>query len=428
MDDRARFALRELVAEHGEAILASRERLRGMLSDGCPECSKEINILMIAVQAQVPSELRAHSSATDPKIALNESAMRLERAFGLGRHAAAWAVLALANALGKVPDECVPALLAELSAESGGAVPPPPRPPPVATTPWTPPPPPRPPAYPQQPYTSPMPPNVPVAPLASKGKGVAIAIGVGGAMIVAVLGIAIYALSRHTGTSESGSDQPKITQPGSSQSGSSQPDQPGQTPPSQPGSTQTDQPGPGQPDSSSQPPVAGFSSYTDSSGLFQFPVPADWVFRRAESDTTVDNAPTHFVHAAVFSKTAEKSDLDGWVSEGVRVSLYLPPKGQIWKPDWSAEWQKRMFQASLQVYTRFQNTAIEPVQLGNIQASTTAVMGEAKPISEAEVARLYVGYGEKYLVTIEVAMPSSKRPQFEALDEAVRRGFELKVQ
>src|SRR4051812_19147352 len=115
MDDRVRIALRELVAEQGESLLASREKLRGLLSDDCPECNKEINILMIAVQAQVPSELRAHSSSADPKVALSACILRLERAFGLGRPAAAWAVLTLANSVGRVTDDQFSRFLAELS-------------------------------------------------------------------------------------------------------------------------------------------------------------------------------------------------------------------------------------------------------------------------------------------------------------------------
>jgi hypothetical protein len=109
------------------------------------------------------------------------------------------------------------------------------------------------------------------------------------------------------------------------------------------------------------------------------------------------------------------------------VSIYLPPKGQIWQADWAADWQKKMIGAALATYTKYQNTAVEPVQLGNIPATTTAVMGEAKVISEPEVARIYTGVSQKFLVTVEVAMPSSKRPIFESADETVRRTFEIRV-
>jgi len=224
---------------------------------------------------------------------------------------------------------------------------------------------------------------------------------VGGVLFAGVL---VYSLAHHSTTTDTTSQPPE-----------SQPKQPSRTEPPK-----------------SEPPAqpalpSGFTNYADSGGLFQMGVPADWVFRRAETDMTLDNVPCHLVHALVFDKQAERSDLEGWVSEGIRVSIYLPPKGQIWQADWAADWQKKAIGNTLSGYSKYQNTALEPVQLGNIPASTTAVMGEAKVISEPEVARIYVGVSEKFLVMVEVAMPSSKRTLFESADAITRRTFTMNV-
>jgi hypothetical protein len=221
--------------------------------------------------------------------------------------------------------------------------------------------------------------------------------------------VVVYSLTQHSPTPR----VPPESQAGQQQSGQSQP--PATATPAL------------QPPAAQPPAQSGFASYQDSSGLFQVMVPPDWLFRRAESDMTLDTVACHLVHVAVFAKEAERSDLVGWVSEGIRVSIYLPPAGQAWQPDWAAAWQKKSIAASLLGYTKFQNTAVEPVQLGNILVSTTAVMGEAKVISEPELARLYAGFAQKFLVTVEVAMPSSKRPMFESVDEAVRRTFQITV-
>lgn len=432
-----RTALRDLVATEGESLLTSRERMRGLLSDDCPECNKEINVLMIAVQAQVPSELRAYSSATETRVALNAGVLRLERAFGLARPWAAWAVLSLAYAIGRIPDEQFQSLLAELSVDSATPSgldwptaepkrPPPPPPPPPRPTP----PPPRPTSQPLSPPASqpgsqpgsaalpninpsvfqPRPetpgvnPSAPVPPPRTKTS--LIGLGIGGGVLLAC--IIVYSLLHQTPAPELKSSVPPVSR-------SSQPEPPAARPPA---------PEPPVPEPT---PPSGSSTYSDSSGLFQVAVPGDWVYRRAESDTTLENVPCHLVRVAVFAKQAERSDLEGWISEGIRVSIYLPPKGQIWQADWAAGWQKKTIADSLAGYSKSQNTTVEPVQLGNIPASTTAVMGEAKVISEPEVARIYVGVSQKFLVTLEVAMPSSKRPIFESADETVRRTFEMRV-
>jgi hypothetical protein len=427
MDDKARTALRDLVMAQGESVLASRDRLRGLLSDECPECNTEITVLMIAVQAQVPSELRAYSSDADTRFVLNAGVLRLERAFGLARPAAAWAVLSLAYAIGRIQDEQFQSLLVELSVDST-APSGPDRPTAEPKRPPTPPPrqpPPRPVSEPTSPPTShlalqpgsagfpnanpsvlpPKPgapgaiPSLPVPPARSKRNLVGLGIG-GGALLTFVV---INSLMQHSPAPDLKPSVPPDSQPSQSQ--------------------------PPAPDPRATQPTAqgGSTTYSDSSGLFQVMVPADWEFRRAETDTTLDNTACHLVKAVVFARQAERSDLDGWVSEGIRVTIYLPAKDQVWEADWAADWQRKVIGATLAGYSKFQNTAVEPVQLGNIPATTTAVMGEGKAISEPEVARIYVGVSQKFLVTVEVAMPSSKRPMFESADETVRRTFEMKV-
>lgn len=220
-------------------------------------------------------------------------------------------------------------------------------------------------------------------------------------------GVLIYSLAHHSTVTDMQSSPP---QPRPSESQPSQPQPPVVEPPA---------PQPALP--------SGFSTYADSGGLFQVGVPADWVFRRAETDMTLDNMPCHLVHVVVFARQAEHSDLEGWVSEGIRVSIYLPPKGQIFQADWAANWQKKAIGTTLAGYSKYQNTAVEPVHLGNIPATTTAVMGEAPVISEPEVARIYVGVSEKFLVMVEVAMPSSKRTLFESADETARRTFAINL-
>ncbi len=469
MDDKVRFALRELVTTQGEAVLSARERLRGLLSDEVPECNKEINVLMIAVQAQVPAELRTHSSSTEPRIAVNSSIGRLQRAFSLDRSGSTWAVLSIAYALNRVNEQQFQTLLRDLSTESNITPPiaqpperqtepfrpapapaPPPPPPPIArppsqaaaarsprpiSQPAYQPPPPRPtaqlpyqpppvsPTYPQPyanqptPVYSPAPqmpvsptyPPQPVQPERRGGSRVGIGIAIG-LLAVLLVGGGVYALAHRS------SDTPDTTQTGGTQPGGTQS-----------GGGQTSKTSDSGINTSAQS-QSDYLSYSDTSGLFQVEVPRDWMFKRSESDTTLDNAACHLVRAALFPKDAEHADLNGWISAGVRISVYLPANGTMWQPEWAEDWQKRTFNGALQGYTKVQNTNIEPVQLGNLSASTTAVMGEAPSIAEPEVARLYVGTNQKYLVVVDVAMPSSRRPIFEAEDEKVRKTFELKVQ
>src|SRR5579871_117315 len=452
MDDRVRVALRDLVAEQGESILASRERLRGLLSDDCPECSREINVLMIAMQAQVPAELRTYGSATEIRVGLGAIIHRLERAFGLGRPAAAWAVLSIAYAVGRIVEQQFQTMLPELSLESGMSPPPsPPATPATESVRPLPPPPPAPPLPrpisqpasqppprpisqppfqqpqpqppPRAPYSPPMPtpvygspayfnrqapmlpaqPVIPVQPPRSSGGKMGVGIGIGiGIGVLLIVGI-LLAVSHRSQDQPSQGDTQTTTTPGQGPGTQSTP--PGTQPP--------------------QAPQSEYITYSDASMVFQMEVPREWLSKREESDTKIDNTDSHLIRAAVYPSDAQHADLDGWISAGIRVSILTPPPGQSWQTDWATEWQKKSFNNLLNGYAKFQDTNIEPIQLGNIATSTTAVLGESPTISEPEVARAYIGFTQKYLITVEVSMPQSKRSLFDSADERLRKTFEI---
>ena len=101
MNDTARTMLARLVALYGIAIAHDANRCEGLLRDTCPECSREIFVLVHAVRQHVPEDLLTPRHSLP--LALTEAFLvkRLEDELGFSGEVARWAVAAWAEALGR---------------------------------------------------------------------------------------------------------------------------------------------------------------------------------------------------------------------------------------------------------------------------------------------------------------------------------------
>jgi len=114
MNDTARAMLARLVALYGVSIAHDANRCEGLLRDTCPECSREIFVLVHAVRQHVTDDLLTPRHALP--LALTEAFLvkRLEDELGFANDVARWAVTSWAEALGRAD----PAPATKLAARS----------------------------------------------------------------------------------------------------------------------------------------------------------------------------------------------------------------------------------------------------------------------------------------------------------------------
>ncbi|HVP96144.1 HEAT repeat domain-containing protein [Methanoregula sp.] len=101
MNDTARTMLARLVALYGVSIAHDANRCEGLLRDTCPECSREIFVLVHAVRQHVTDDLLTPRHTLP--LALTEAFLvkRLEDELGFSNDVARWAVTSWAEALGR---------------------------------------------------------------------------------------------------------------------------------------------------------------------------------------------------------------------------------------------------------------------------------------------------------------------------------------
>lgn len=115
MNELPRRKLLEIVAKYGRSIIDQPRRLEGLLRDYCGEYRREISVLVMAVEEQAVSDMRAAAAAAATSGAdsttlprrtlLARLARRLCDNLGLSEPAAQWSIESWALALGMISEE-----------------------------------------------------------------------------------------------------------------------------------------------------------------------------------------------------------------------------------------------------------------------------------------------------------------------------------
>lgn len=100
MDNLPRKKLAELVGRFGRDIATDARRCEAILRDLCPECKREIFILVSAAKESVPAELLGSSSGLPKEVLLSRLSKRLHENLGVAENLARWAVESWSLALG----------------------------------------------------------------------------------------------------------------------------------------------------------------------------------------------------------------------------------------------------------------------------------------------------------------------------------------
>ncbi len=103
--------LHDIVTQYGAPICDDSRRCKALLNDLCPSRQKEINLLVVALEERIASDLQASRGGLPRKALLAKLVARLEENRGLSTGAARWAVSTWALALGVItPQEHAEAL------------------------------------------------------------------------------------------------------------------------------------------------------------------------------------------------------------------------------------------------------------------------------------------------------------------------------
>ncbi len=100
MKPEPRDVLRDLLRERGSELETNPQRVRALLSDLCPECRKEINLIIQAQQIEIPRRLKLQTAQISVAVVLPALSRLMEEHYGTSPEPARWAVETWVVALG----------------------------------------------------------------------------------------------------------------------------------------------------------------------------------------------------------------------------------------------------------------------------------------------------------------------------------------
>src|SRR5471030_948455 len=113
MSSTPRDVLIEIVAKHGEPLLASPLRSEGLLKDYCGESRREVFVLVSCLRVGVVDQLRRQGGPSI-KLVCARLALKLEQKLAISGDVAKWAMESWAIALGLLQPENATARLDSL--------------------------------------------------------------------------------------------------------------------------------------------------------------------------------------------------------------------------------------------------------------------------------------------------------------------------
>jgi S1-C subfamily serine protease len=160
---------------------------------------------------------------------------------------------------------------------------------------------------------------------------------------------------------------------------------------------------------------ANFVPYADPEGLLSMIVPRGWSVQRS---VTQDPATGGFhVVIMLHAPDAERAELGGWLSKGIRVQLVLPPRGRVWSREYLEREVAAVFRALPEQFSRYEASAPSEVELGGLAAVGVRIAGASPGVSAPEMVQYYVVSEPEILMFVEVVTPAQDAAALELLDK-----------
>jgi hypothetical protein len=114
---------------------------------------------------------------------------------------------------------------------------------------------------------------------------------------------------------------------------------------------------------------------------------------------------------------AQFAELNGWLSDGIRLHLTIPMKGRVWRNDGAAAWIRAHEREMVASYIRSDIKGQDVVGLDGLEVNRLLVIGIAPNLREAEACVLYHAFHPQARVVIELVTPASKADDLQVVQK-----------
>lgn len=148
------------------------------------------------------------------------------------------------------------------------------------------------------------------------------------------------------------------------------------------------------------------TTYQDPANAYSIQYPQPWQVKYDESWNS--DASSYTKTFLMAPPRAEQAELHGYLSEGIRINLHLPPSGRVWTDTYQAEWLSTRSQNVLNANPDFTLAGSTQTFFAGQPAQHFVIQGTDQRISEPETTSIIAVARPDYLLQVEITSPASK--------------------
>lgn len=149
-----------------------------------------------------------------------------------------------------------------------------------------------------------------------------------------------------------------------------------------------------------------FVPYRDPQNLFSMMIPRAWQVQR---NAWTDNEGIGHVTVMAHSPTARLADINGWLSDGIRIQFAFPRLGTRWLQSATQGWIALQQRQMLGSYSNSEIVLKDVVTVDGHAVDRLAAVGTSPKLSEPEIAVVYNYLDPSRRVSLELATPASDK-------------------
>lgn len=166
-----------------------------------------------------------------------------------------------------------------------------------------------------------------------------------------------------------------------------------------------------------------FIPYEDPNGIFKLLIPKVWRVQRASNN--LDGGATS-IETIIAPQSAVLAELGGYLSDGIRINVVLPPSGGSFNGELIETWKTQFPESVLKGNPGFELTNTGMFIINDIQAKVYTFEGKGARVPEAEKTVSYIFGNQKAIVQIEVVQPISQVRSLELFSQ-LAKSFQLSM-
>ncbi len=127
-----------------------------------------------------------------------------------------------------------------------------------------------------------------------------------------------------------------------------------------------------------------------------------------QDDRWSEDGEAYYKTFLMAPRRAERAELHGYLSEGIRIIMEMPRRGLEWTSEYQVAWAASAIDNVLRANPNFRVIDSSPISFSSLHGTRYSIAGTDARISEPETTSIIFISDPRFLLTVELASPTSQ--------------------